>query len=140
MRPSHAAALGDSPAGRRADPNMASPGIHFVRFQPLRCTAALLVVAAAALAMLLLIPLVLWPPTGPDAPDGSPATTEPVDDTRGLRLYLGCGRRRIPGFVHIDIDPQPHLAYRHDVRTLPMFANDSVVRPRRRPCSRQRPR
>jgi len=44
-----------------------------------------------------------------------------------VNLHLGCGKRRLPGFVHVDLADFPHIDYRHDVRTLPMFADDSAA-------------
>lgn len=41
-------------------------------------------------------------------------------------LHLGCGRRYIPGFIHIDLSNYDHIDYVHDVCTLPMFNNDTV--------------
>ena len=38
-----------------------------------------------------------------------------------LQLHLGCGKRYIPGFVHVDLTNHPHVDYCHDVHTLPMF-------------------
>jgi len=47
--------------------------------------------------------------------------------TRPLpKLHLGCGRRYIPGFIHVDLDDFPHVDYRHDVRTLPEYGDDAV--------------
>jgi predicted SAM-dependent methyltransferase len=43
-----------------------------------------------------------------------------------IQLHLGCGKRYIPGFVHVDLDDYPHIDYRHDISSLPMFADDSV--------------
>jgi predicted SAM-dependent methyltransferase len=40
-----------------------------------------------------------------------------------MKLHLGCGKRVIPGFVHIDLADFPHIDHRHDVRTLPMIAD-----------------
>lgn len=42
------------------------------------------------------------------------------------KLHLGCGKRYIPGYIHIDIDTHPHIDHNHDIRTLPMF-NDNTV-------------
>jgi predicted SAM-dependent methyltransferase len=42
------------------------------------------------------------------------------------QLYLGSGKRNIPGFIHIDLDDYPHLAYRHNIANLPMFSDNSV--------------
>ncbi len=43
-----------------------------------------------------------------------------------VQLYLGAWRRYIPGFIHIDLDDQPTLDYRHDIKSLPMFTDNSV--------------
>lgn len=43
-----------------------------------------------------------------------------------MKLHLGCGKRYIPGFVHIDLNDFPHIDYRYDIRSLPMFKNNSV--------------
>lgn len=43
-----------------------------------------------------------------------------------MKLHLGCARRFIPGFVHIDLDDFPHIDYKHDIRTLPMIKDNSV--------------
>ncbi len=43
-----------------------------------------------------------------------------------LQLHLGCGKRLMPGFVHVDLDDFPHIDYRHDVSTLPMFKDNAV--------------
>jgi predicted SAM-dependent methyltransferase len=43
-----------------------------------------------------------------------------------LKLHLGCGKRFIPGFVHIDLADFPHIDYQHEIDSLPMFADNSV--------------
>ncbi len=43
-----------------------------------------------------------------------------------LALHLGCGKRYIPGFVHIDLADFPHIDHKHDIRTLPMFEESSA--------------
>lgn len=43
-----------------------------------------------------------------------------------IQLYLGSGKRFIPGFTHVDLDNYPHLDYKHDIANLPMFANNSA--------------
>jgi predicted SAM-dependent methyltransferase len=35
-----------------------------------------------------------------------------------LRLHLGCGKRYLPGFLHIDLADFPHIDHRADVRDL----------------------
>lgn len=43
-----------------------------------------------------------------------------------LQLHLGCGKRYIPGFVHIDLDKQPHIDHRSRIDCLPMFGDETV--------------
>jgi len=43
-----------------------------------------------------------------------------------VRLHLGCGKRYIPGFIHIDLCDLPHIYYKHSVDKLPMFEDNSV--------------
>ncbi|MBN1688255.1 MAG: methyltransferase domain-containing protein [Candidatus Omnitrophica bacterium] len=43
-----------------------------------------------------------------------------------LQLHLGCGKRYIPGFIHVDEDDYPHIDHRHDICTLPMFRDRSA--------------
>ncbi len=43
-----------------------------------------------------------------------------------IKLHLGCGKRYLPGYIHIDLADYPHIDYRHDVRTLPMFKDSTV--------------
>ena len=46
--------------------------------------------------------------------------------TEPLQLHLGCGKRFIPGFVHIDLDDFPHVDYRSSIDRLPMFGDETV--------------
>ena len=43
-----------------------------------------------------------------------------------MKLHLGCGKRYIPGFVHVDMTSYSHVDFVHDVRTLPMFGNGTA--------------
>ncbi len=43
-----------------------------------------------------------------------------------INLHLGCGKRYIPGFVHVDLDKFSHIDYYHDISKLPMFKTNSV--------------
>lgn len=43
-----------------------------------------------------------------------------------VRLHLGCGKRYLPGYIHIDLADYPHIDYKHEVRTLPMFRDSGV--------------
>lgn len=42
-----------------------------------------------------------------------------------MKLHLGCGRRYIPGFMHVDIQPAPHVDLVCRVNCLPL-ANDTA--------------
>ena len=44
-----------------------------------------------------------------------------------MKLHLGCGKRFLPGFVHVDLADFPHIDHRHDIRTLPMFADGAAT-------------
>lgn len=43
-----------------------------------------------------------------------------------MKLHLGCGRCRIPGWYHIDAVDFPHVDLRHEIDHLPMIPDDSV--------------
>lgn len=43
-----------------------------------------------------------------------------------VQLHLGCGKRHIPGFIHIDLANYPHIDYQTDVSDLHMFEDASV--------------
>lgn len=44
-----------------------------------------------------------------------------------IKLHLGCGNRRLPGFLHIDQDEKSDdLDYCQDIKDLSNFENDSV--------------
>jgi SAM-dependent methyltransferase len=47
-------------------------------------------------------------------------------ESKLLKVHLGCGKRYIPGFVHVDLDDFPHIDHRHDLRSLPFLPDDSV--------------
>lgn len=51
---------------------------------------------------------------------------ETIEPERDVKLYLGCGWRRIPGFVHIDPDPLSHVDHIAPLDRLDMFEDDSV--------------
>lgn len=38
-----------------------------------------------------------------------------------MKLHLGCWKRYIPGFVHVDLFDMPHIDYVSSVDALPMF-------------------
>jgi len=43
-----------------------------------------------------------------------------------LQIHLGCGKRYIPGFIHVDLDDYPHIDYKSDIAHLPMFKDNSA--------------
>ena len=43
-----------------------------------------------------------------------------------LKLHVGCGKRFIPGFVHIDQVRFPHVDHVQDIRRLPNFADSTA--------------
>ena len=43
-----------------------------------------------------------------------------------IKLHLGCGKRYIPGFIHIDLADYPHIDYKSDVSDLSMFEDNSI--------------
>ena len=45
------------------------------------------------------------------------------DPLTRLKLHLGCGKRFIPGFVHVDQVPFPHVDHVSDLRELDMFGD-----------------
>ena len=47
--------------------------------------------------------------------------TVPNGSNAPVKLHLGCWKRYIPGFIHVDLCDLPHIDYKHDVDSLPMF-------------------
>src|SRR3989338_10622010 len=43
-----------------------------------------------------------------------------------MKLHLGCGKRQIPGFVHVDLADFPHIDHKRDVRDLSCFGSDTA--------------
>jgi len=43
-----------------------------------------------------------------------------------LRLHLGCGKRYLPGWTHIDLADFPHIDHRQNASDLSNFADNSV--------------
>lgn len=43
-----------------------------------------------------------------------------------MKLHLGCGKRYIPGFVHIDVIEYPHIDHVSSIDTLSFIEDDTV--------------
>jgi predicted SAM-dependent methyltransferase len=43
-----------------------------------------------------------------------------------IKLHLGCGKRFLEGYVHIDLSEYSHINYNHNITTLPMCKTGSV--------------
>ncbi len=43
-----------------------------------------------------------------------------------LKLHLGCGKRHIPGFIHVDAAPAPHIDWVTRVERLSMFEDGAA--------------
>ena len=43
-----------------------------------------------------------------------------------IQLHLGCDKRYLKNYVHIDLADYPHIDFHHNVKTLPMFKDNSV--------------
>jgi predicted SAM-dependent methyltransferase len=46
--------------------------------------------------------------------------------SKAVQLHLGCGKKCIPRFIHIDQNSHSHIDYKRDVRDLSIFTNDYV--------------
>ncbi|MHB9066940.1 MAG: class I SAM-dependent methyltransferase, partial [Pirellulaceae bacterium] len=55
----------------------------------------------------------------------SPGNVARIITPTSDKLHLGCGRRYIPGYFHIDLLEAPHVDLRHRVDVLP-FADSSI--------------
>ena len=43
-----------------------------------------------------------------------------------MKLHLGCGKKYLKGYVHIDLADYPHIDYKSRIDKLPMIDNESV--------------
>jgi predicted SAM-dependent methyltransferase len=49
-----------------------------------------------------------------------------IESSAKLRLHLGCGKRYLPGFVHVDRADFPHIDFRCGADSLHMFESDAA--------------
>ncbi len=43
-----------------------------------------------------------------------------------MKLHLGCGKRFLKGYTHVDVGDYKHIDFRHDIRDLSELADKSV--------------
>ena len=43
------------------------------------------------------------------------------------KVHLGCGKRKLDGFVHVDLSPEPHLDYVCDITDMKKIFEDGTV-------------
>ncbi len=43
-----------------------------------------------------------------------------------MKLHLGCGKRYLEGYVHVDIDQHKHINFQHEINYLPMFKDNTA--------------
>jgi len=43
-----------------------------------------------------------------------------------MKLHLGCGKRYLPGFLHVDLAEFPHIKIKTDLSDLSMFDDGSI--------------
>lgn len=43
-----------------------------------------------------------------------------------IKLHLGCGKRILDGYVHIDVSNYEHIDYNHSIGDLSMFSDNTV--------------
>jgi predicted SAM-dependent methyltransferase len=51
---------------------------------------------------------------------------EKESETAHIKLHLGCGKRYIPGFIHVDLADYAHIDYRREISDLSDFASESA--------------
>ena len=49
-----------------------------------------------------------------------------MEKDKKIKLHLGCGKRYILGFIHIDKDHYEHIDYQRDIKDLSIFKDNSV--------------
>lgn len=44
-----------------------------------------------------------------------------------MKLHIGCGKKYLPGYKHLDVIPYEHVDFECDARRLDMFADETVA-------------
>ena len=57
---------------------------------------------------------------------GPTAARPAAEPASSIRLHLGCGKRHIPGFIHVDAAPAPHVDWVTRVERLSMFEDGAA--------------
>ncbi len=50
----------------------------------------------------------------------------PKRNDTDIKLHLGCGHRFLPGYVHVDMATGDNIDFCHDIKSLPMFSDNSA--------------
>jgi len=46
--------------------------------------------------------------------------------TSAQKLHLGCGKRFLEGFIHVDFEPHPNVQYVRDIGDLSIFDSGTI--------------
>tara|TARA_B110000438_G_C15482275_1_gene507818 strand:- start:66 stop:647 length:582 start_codon:yes stop_codon:yes gene_type:complete len=49
-----------------------------------------------------------------------------MTSNKKIKLHLGCGKRFLKDFIHIDIDYHDHIDYQQDIKSLKIFDDNTV--------------
>ena len=54
-------------------------------------------------------------------------TFREIINMKTINLHLGCGKKSLPNFIHIDLANYSHIDYKTNVSNLSMFENNSIT-------------
>ena len=94
---------------------------------PRRVTSAVWQVARLWLSARRTLPTIGHPHVPrPQVTDAEAFVASLLTSGQPVRLHLACGKRHLPGWIHIDIDDWPHVDLRQPAEDLSMFPDGSV--------------